>query len=220
MKKKIAVSAVLVLCLSMLIYSTVAYFNTADTARNVITTGDIKIELQETAIKDGQEIPFKESTEIYDVVPGQAVSKIVRVENTGSNAAYIRIDVKKAIALDADAQGEIDLDLISLDFDNENWTLGNDGYYYYNKPLAPGETTTALFNNVTFDPKMGNIYQGSTATITVKAQATQVKNNGTDVFSAAGWPDADTSGQDSQTSGSSSSSASGSGSDTSAVGRE
>ena len=48
MKKKIAIGAVLVLCLSMLIYSTIAYFNTADTARNVITAGDIKIELQET----------------------------------------------------------------------------------------------------------------------------------------------------------------------------
>ena len=46
MKKKIAIGAVLVLCLSMLIYSTIAYFNTADTARNVITAGDIKIELQ------------------------------------------------------------------------------------------------------------------------------------------------------------------------------
>ena len=33
------------------------------------------------------------------------------------------------------------------------------------------------------------MYQGSTATIKVSAQATQVKNNGTDVFTAAGWPD-------------------------------
>lgn len=32
------------------------------------------------------------------------------------------------------------------------------------------------------------MYQGSTATIKVSAQATQVKNNGTDVFTAAGWP--------------------------------
>ena len=62
MKKKIAIGAVLVLCLSMLIYSTIAYFNTADTARNVITAGDIKIELQETAIRDGERDPVRAVT--------------------------------------------------------------------------------------------------------------------------------------------------------------
>ena len=188
MKKKIAIGAVLVLCLSMLIYSTIAYFNTADTARNVITAGDIKIELQETAIRDGEEILFEQSQERFDVMPGQDVSKIVRVKNTGSNPAYIRVEVQKAIALAADAQGDVDLELVSLDFDSEKWTLRNDGYYYYNEPLAPGETTAALFKNVKFDTKMGNMYQGSTATIKVSAQATQVKNNGDNAIDAKGWP--------------------------------
>lgn len=192
MKKKIAIGAVLVLCLSMLIYSTIAYFNTADTARNVITAGDIKIELQETAIRDGEEILFEQSQERFNVMPGQDVSKIVRVKNTGSNPAYIRVEVQKAIALAADSHGDVDLDLVSLDFDSEKWTLGrtlgNDGYYYYNEPLAPGETTAALFKNVKFDTKMGNMYQGSTATIKVSAQATQVKNNGDNAIDAKGWP--------------------------------
>ena len=188
MKKKIAIGAVLVLCLSMLIYSTIAYFNTADTARNVITAGDIKIELQETAIRDGEEILFEQSQERFDVMPGQDVSKIVRVKNTGSNPAYIRVEVQKAIALAADAQGDVDLELVSLDFDSEKWTLRNDCYYYYNEPLAPGETTAALFRNVKFDTGMGNMYQGSTATIKVSAQATQVKNNGDNALDAKGWP--------------------------------
>ena len=188
MKKKIAIGAVLVLCLSMLIYSTIAYFNTANTARNVITAGDIKIELQETAIRDGEEILFEQSQERFNVMPGQDVSKIVRVKNTGSNPAYIRIEVQKAIALAADSHGDVDLDLVSLDFDGDSWRLGSDGFYYYNEPLAPGETTAALFRNVKFDTGMGNMYQGSTATIKVSAQATQVKNNGATVFDAAGWP--------------------------------
>lgn len=188
MKKKIAIGAVLVLCLSMLIYSTIAYFNTADTARNVITAGDIKIELQETAIRDGEEILFEQSQERFNVMPGQDVSKIVRVKNTGSNPAYIRVEVQKAIALAADSHGDVDLGLISLDFDSEKWILGSDGYYYYNEPLAPGETTAALFRNVKFDTGMGNMYQGSTATIKVSAQATQVKNNGDNALDAKGWP--------------------------------
>ena len=145
MKKKIAIGAVLVLCLSMLIYSTIAYFNTADTARNVITAGDIKIELQETAINnDGEEILFEQSQERFNVMPGQDASKIVRVKNTGSNPAYIRVEVQKAIALAADSHGDVDLDLVSLDFDGDSWRLGSDGFYYYDQPLAPGETTTRL----------------------------------------------------------------------------
>ena len=39
-----------------------------------------------------------------------------------------------------------------------------------------------------FDTKMGNMYQGSTATIKVSAQATQVKNNGDNAIDAKGWP--------------------------------
>ena len=186
MKKKVAAGAVLAICLSVLIYTTIAYFNTADTARNVITSGNIKIELQETALVNDTEIPFKESQDVYNVMPGQEVSKIVRVENTGSNPAYIRISVDKAIQLAESVQGNPDTDLISIDYDS-SWTL-KDGYYYYNKPLAAGNTTEPLFRNVTFDSDMGNMYQNSQAVIKVSAQATQVKNNGDNAIDAKGWP--------------------------------
>lgn len=189
MKKKIAAGAVLAICISVLIYTTIAYFNTADTARNVITSGNIKIELQETALVNDSEIPFKESRDIYNVMPGQEISKIVRVENTGDNPAYIRISVDKAIQLAEGAEGTPDTRLISIDYDSTSWTLGNDGYYYYNKPLPAGDTTEPLFRNVIFDATMGNMYHNSKAVIEVSAQATQVKNNGTDVFTAAGWPE-------------------------------
>lgn len=195
MKKKVAAGAVLAICLSILIYTTIAYFNTADTARNVITSGNIKIQLQETALVNDSEIPFEESKDVYNVMPGQEVSKIVRVENTGDNPAYIRISVDKAIQLAEGVQGDPDTSLISIDYDSSSWTLGDDGYYYYNEPLAAGATTAALFRNVIFDPTMGNMYQNSKAVIKVSAQATQVKNNGTDVFSAAGWPDTATDGE-------------------------
>lgn len=192
MKKKIATIAVLLLCLGMLGYTTIAYFNTQNTARNVITAGNIDIEQQETAINgDGKEILFQESQERFNVMPGEEVSKIVRVKNTGNNPAYIRIEVQKDIKLADGQNGEVDLGLITLDFDSDNWTLGEDGYYYYNQPIASDESTAALFRNVTFDKTMGNLYQNSTAVIKVNAQATQVKNNGTSVFDAAGWPDSE-----------------------------
>lgn len=189
MKKKLMAGVVIAICLSFATYSTLAYFTHEDTATNVITSGNIEIELQETAIDgDGQIIPFEESQEVFDVMPAETVSKIVKVENTGDNAAYIRISVEKFITLAEGNEGTPDNELIIPDFNTEEWTEV-DGYYYYNYPLEPGETTTALFNSVTFDPSMDNMYQSSKATIIVDAEATQVKNNGADVFTAAGWPE-------------------------------
>ena len=44
------------------------------------------------------------------------------------------------------------------------------------------------FTTVTFDPKMGNVYQNSTAHVDVNAYAVQSANNGTGALDAAGWP--------------------------------
>lgn len=188
MRKKLIAGAVVAICLSLLAYSTSAYFTARGTATNVITSGNIQIQLQETAKINDQEISFEASQEKINVVPAQTVSKIVKVKNTGDNAAYVRISVAKAIELAEGVTGEPNVELVTLDFDDENWTAKEDGFYYYNKPLAPGATTEALFNNVTFDARMDNSYQKSKATIKVNAQATQVKNNGDSVFEAAGWP--------------------------------
>ena len=187
MRKKLIAGAVVAICLSLLAYSTSAYFTTEKTATNVITSGDIDIQLQETAMQNGQEVLFEQPQERVKVMPSQKMSKIVRVKNTGANAAYVRISISKSIELVKEVQDEPDVSLLELDFDSENWTA-KDGYYYYNMPLEPGDTTEALFNSVTFSPSMGNMYQNSTAIIQVKAQATQVKNNGASVFEDAGWP--------------------------------
>ena len=188
MKKKVLAGVVIAICLSFVTYGSLAYFTHEDTATNVITSGNIEIELQETAVNEnGEIIPFEESQEVYDVMPAETVSKIVKVENTGDNDAYVRISIEKFITLAEGVEGTPDAELLELDFNVKDWTEA-DGYYYYNYPLAPGDTTTALFNSVTFDSAMDNMYQNSKATIIVNADATQVKNNGENVFEAAGWP--------------------------------
>lgn len=188
-RKKLITSALILLLLTMIGAGTLAYFTAEGTATNVITSGNIDIELQETAVVDGETIQFQESQERFGVMPGEAVSKIVQVVNTGANEAYVRIHVEKSITLAKGVTGEPDLALITMDFNKDHWTYNEaDGYYYYNLPLAPGAETEPLFKNVIFDPDMSNMYQKSEATIVVDAQATQVKNNGATVFEAAGWP--------------------------------
>lgn len=189
MKKKILVCACVAICLSIVAYGTTAYFTYEDTATNVITAGNLKIDLQEWAVPEdgGELVPFED---VMDVMPGVEVSKIVQIKNTGAQAAWVRISLEKSIVLADGVEGEVDLSLVSCDFNETDWTE-KDGFYYYNTKLEPGETTEALFTKVLFAANMGNMYQHSKAVIEVLAQATQVVHNGETVFEAAGWPEAE-----------------------------
>lgn len=187
MKLRLFTGAVIVMCLSLLGFGTMAYFTAENTAHNVITSGNIKIELQEWADED-KKIPFPKEG-IDGMRPGAEATKVVEVKNTGSNAAYVRVWVEKNFTLSEGVTGETDTDLIKIDFNDTSWTLGEDGYYYYNKALEPGDVTEALFTSVGFDPDMGNLYQKSTASVEVTAYAVQVANNGETVMDAKGWPE-------------------------------
>ena len=128
-KKQILACAIIVSCLSLSAYGTIAYFTADAIATNVITSGNIKIDLKETAIPEdgGDPVPFEDR---IGVMPGNEISKIVQVENTGSQAAYIRVSVDKEILLKDETAGEPDLSLISWNFNEENWEE-KDGFYYY-----------------------------------------------------------------------------------------
>lgn len=181
MKRKFLILSVLAILVAILAANTLAYF-TADTkAHNVITSGGVDIVLNEWANEDRTE-PFEDRT---GVMPGTKVTKIVEISNTGTAPVWVRAQVQ----LDVCGADEEPLppEYVSLDFNETDWTY-LDGYYYYNRALAPGETTVPLFTTVTFAPEMGNEYQNSTAYVEVEVGAVQADNNGTDVFSAAGWP--------------------------------
>lgn len=120
-------------------------------------------------------------------MPGTSVTKIVEIKNIGEQSAFIRISLKKRIKLAKGAEGETDEGLIDLVLNDEDWTY-QDGYYYYNQPLDPGQTTTPLLQSVQFKPEMGNLYQGCTVNVYVVAQAVQTAHNGTSALEAKGWP--------------------------------
>lgn len=190
MKKRLAVIA-MALCLIVAgaAMGTVAYFTAQETAHNVITTGGVAIVLEEWASlpEQGEEpVPFED---VEGVMPGTKVGKVVQVANTGASEAWVRVQVEKAFNLAVDTDNAPDPSLIGLDINTASWTE-KDGYYYYNEPLAPGETTEPLFTHVSFDKEMGNEYQNCTARVDVSAQAVQTANNGATALEAAGWPNA------------------------------
>lgn len=182
MKRRILIVSILVICISMLATGSLAYFTSEGRAHNVITTGAVDIEVQEWADPE-REVPFED---LDGVMPGAEITKIAEVKNIGASEAWIRVEVTKNIQLAG--EGQPDTDLVVLDLNTADWTAGEDGYLYYNKPVQPGEVTAPVFTTVTFDADMSNEYQYATATVDVYAQAVQTANNGETAQQAQGWP--------------------------------
>lgn len=185
MKKKILVLALIVICLSIMAYGTAAYFTYEQTATNVITAGNIRLQLEQWSVDaDGAVLP---SGEAGPIVPGMDLGKCAQVRNVGGHAAWVRFSAAKAIELATGVEGEVDLGLVSLELNTEHWTE-RDGYYYYNHLLQPGQVTEPIFLTVTFSAQMQDLYENSTAYITMTAYAVQAMHNGETVFEAQGWP--------------------------------
>ena len=184
-KKKIIAMMALVIVIAILGTGTLAYFTTKAVVHNVITSGAVGITLKETMLdENGNEVTYENPED--NKMPGDSISKIVRVQND-DEPAWIRIRVTKLVNEKADAKNAITINY-NLGTAPTQWTQ-KDGWFYYNKPLAKGESTDPLFKFVDFDgKKMDNDYQNATIEINVEAQAVQSANNGTKVLEATGWP--------------------------------
>lgn len=177
-RRKIMAVCVILCCLAIIAAGSLAYFTAEETAYNVITTGSVEMKLVEQK-KDGS--PFED---VLGVMPGESVDKIVFIRNDGTAAFFVRIALENTVTVDGK---ELDFDkYISMDLNDEDWTYQN-GYYYYNRALKPGEKTVPLFTKVSFAAKMDNHYQNARVEIDVTAQAVQSANNGSDPLKAAGW---------------------------------
>ena len=179
-KAKLCFIAFLMLIMSLISFDTVAYYTVTGTARNVITFGDIPMQVIETTTA-GTEFPEEG---VY-VMPGDVVSKIVKVANLSDHPFYVRIKLVKAI----DGSALSPEECMAIETDTEHWTLGEDGYYYYNKAVSPHSETEPLFREVQIvGEKVDKDSIGSILTVTVKTFVVQSENNGDTPFEAVGWP--------------------------------
>ena len=222
MKRKLSLLAVLAICAAVVATGTLAYFTAEDTAHNVITTGGVGIKLVEK-IPDGDDPDegLDDFKDVDGVMPGTNEYKIVTVHNTEEQPAWVRVWVNTAISESGDPISNPTIKCLPLtieingesvnvveymveengkfvklaDSQNwaDNWTQGEDGYYYYNRPVEPGQATEPLFEVVHFAKEMGNEYQNCKVYIDVAAEAVQTANNPIpedgDVTDVKGWPE-------------------------------
>lgn len=190
MKKKILYIAAIVICLSLITGGTYAYFTTSDTARNVITSGGVGIQIVEQQMVNGTAQPYPNQP--IPVLPATEVSKIVSVQSL-EQIAWIRANYTVTVY---DAEGE-EMDIpdeelkrvIIIKNSSTNWTE-KDGWWYYDTAIGSNGITAPLIEKVEFSgPNMDNKYQLCTMIIEVNADAVQKANNGTTVWEALGWPE-------------------------------
>lgn len=186
-KRMIAVLAITSI-LAVMVFQTLAFFTAEDTALNRVTMGNVALILNDDTINPETEAlePFPEEG-FNLVMPGDVVDKIVSVTNDGDNPIWVRIKLDRSIILAGEA-ADVDFNDLDLDLNDEDWTEGTDGWFYYNEIIAPGETTENLFTQVTFPTSLGNAFMNVEVEIDVLAQGVQSQNNGLTVQEAAGWP--------------------------------
>ena len=170
MKKKIlALCLVVALAATAIVGGTLAYFTDNDAKTNTFTVGNVDITLTEPnwAGSGSQDAP--------EVYPGEALAKDPTVKNTGANPCFVRIKVEGLDCLAPAGNITYRTDYVDGKL-GDNWELNtDDGYFYYNKVLAVGATTDALFDQIVIPSDLTNGDATTLHNIVVTAEAVQAQ---------------------------------------------
>lgn len=111
----------------------------------------------------------------------------ITVENTGSADEFVRVDLVTYRVNDKGQRigGTATIPALTL---GNDWFKGTDGFYYYKKPVAPGETTaTALCSNAitlqTYDDADGGKQVIEVFAECIQSEPDKVVNNSWQVVS-------------------------------------
>lgn len=157
-KKIVLLAASLLLVMCAAIGGTVAYL--------IDTTGEVKNTFE----------PAKVPPEVVEKIEGN-VKKEVTIKNTGNVDAYIRV---KVVVTWKDASGNVyktapvkDTDYTWTDGDNK-WVKHTDGFYYYTKSVAAGESTAVLFTDCK-QLSTANVPEDNFLSVDIHAQTVQAE---------------------------------------------
>lgn len=180
-RKKLVALALALMLIAVFSGSTLAFYTVTGTATNVVTSGNIRLQILETG-ENGRPFP----REGVVVIPGDTVTKRVTVRNVCDHPFWLRVELVKGSSQEALSPEDV---LQILDLNREDWTqVGN--YFYYDRILHPQERTEPLFTQVHIaGDKVDQHGIGTALTVTVKAEAVQSENNpARHPWEASGWP--------------------------------
>ena len=155
MKNKKTLLFIIISFVIVLIGSAIAYLTSTDLFENIFQAGIYKT------------ITREEFTPPTNWMPGDYTEKTVTTKNEGTIPVRVRVKLDSEW-FDSDDQSMPNYfdgigEIAQIDCDFTNWIIAIDReencyYFYYEKELAPGESTTSLLKGVLFNPSYdGNI---------------------------------------------------------------
>ena len=203
MKKRLLVLSVVAICMAITTGGTLAYKSNKGQSHNVITSGNIEVNIDESFGNEEVESTSEDGILLNEyqrkVVPGREMPKEVTVKCADdSQASWVRVELSSAINGDGNDQDFDEYVKLMYNeeesFNSEDWIL-EDGWYYYKTPVEPGKKTSPLIDAVKFPEELTEEINGTeigTINIYVRAEAVQAANNpipeGKDVTDIQGWP--------------------------------
>ena len=185
MRRKRNLYIIAFLCFITFVGVTIAYLQSSAVFENIFNAGTYKTVTHEEFISP------------TNWTPGDETPKTITTKNEGTIPVRVRVKLeeewtsKNGDSLDLTYNGE---NAAIINLDNEiDWIL-KDGYYYYTKELAPGETTSSLIKSVTFNfnvegdvncnnvdgtvtcESTGDGYDGATYKLKITTETVQAKN--------------------------------------------
>ena len=169
MKKKIiAVCLIVAMAAIAVVGGTLAWFTDDEVATNTFTVGNVDITLTEP---NWTSTGSQDAPEVY---PGEPLAKDPTVKNDGANPCFVRIKVTGLDCLAPASNITYRTDYVPGKL-GDNWVLHTDGYFYYNKVLAVGATTDALFDQIVIPTDLENGNAESEFDVVVTAEAVQAQ---------------------------------------------
>lgn len=143
-KKLIIALASVAMIAVVAIGGTLAYFTDSDSVEDNVELGRVQVSITEktnddTAVLTKNEDGTVSGIEYSDIMPGDVISKEpVIIVGENSSSAYIRakIEIKGVDGAYSQEDGlEDHLKDVTFNTSECDWILGEDGYYYYQKPV-------------------------------------------------------------------------------------
>ena len=167
-RKIILLASALCLVAVLAIGGSLAYFTDSEEATNTFTVGNVDITLTEP---NWTSTGSQDAPEVY---PTEPLAKDPTVENTGANPCFVRIRVTGWDCLSPAGNITYRTDYVTGKL-GEYWVLHTDGYFYYTKVLAAGETTDALFDQIVIPADLENGNAETEFNLVVTAEAVQAQ---------------------------------------------
>lgn len=158
MKTKLFVGSFVLLTAFVLfakgIGETNANFYSKDEQSYSVQAGDLKV-----LVLDKDPVESKLTVEIQQ-------ARVIQVMNQAEVSQFVRLMIHPTLIDSKGISHVIALNDIAVGLNQTDWIDGKDGYYYYNKKLKEGQTTSALVEKI----KAQNDIQGK-LTLGIKAEA-------------------------------------------------